>query len=178
MKKNYPIQKGYTLVELLITLALSVIIIVPLSRALNESLLVQTNTKAMNDLQQQSRFALSKLDFVISKDFSLIESISPTEIRGKSIYETAQAGGSYRAVTIKVCGTNLIYTVKGVCPDSDNQILASNVTGFTVKDLSAANPFLYDQNPNKKFYGFNLKLKETNGPNSVDATAKFILGGA
>jgi prepilin-type N-terminal cleavage/methylation domain-containing protein len=177
MKKNYLKQQGYTLVELLITLLLSVIIIVPLYQALNESLLVKTNTKAMNDLQQQSRFALSKLDYLISKDFKLIESISANEIRGQSIYETTQAAGAYRAVSIKVCNNNLIYSVKGVCFDADNQILANNVAssnGFKVQDLRAANPTLYEQ----QLIGFNLKLKEVNGPNSVDATAKFILGGA
>jgi prepilin-type N-terminal cleavage/methylation domain-containing protein len=174
MKKNCPIQQGYTLVELLITLTLSVIIILPLSQAFNESILVKTNTKAMNDMQQQSRFALSKLNFLISKDFKLIESISTNEIRGQSINETAKAGG-YRAVTIKVCGTNLIYSVSGVCFNADNQILASNVANpadFVVKDLRVANPLLYE----KRLIGFNLRLKESNGPNSVNATAKFILG--
>jgi prepilin-type N-terminal cleavage/methylation domain-containing protein len=165
-------QYGYTLVEMLITLALSAIIIVPFSRALNETSLIKTNTKAMNDLQQQSRFALSKLDYLISKDFILIESISPSEIRGKSTYETAQAGG-YKAVTIKVCGTNLIYSLSGVCLNADNQILSRNVTSFSVQNLRTTNPSLYERD----LIGFYLKLQETNGPNFVDATAKFIVGG-
>jgi prepilin-type N-terminal cleavage/methylation domain-containing protein len=178
-------QNGYTLVELLITLALSAIIIAPFLFALNESLAVKTNTKAMNDLQQQSRFALDKLNYLITNDMPSANitnpSINPNSgtnsaFTGPSKYETALAGTT-KNVTIRVCSTTLlVYTLSGNC-GSDNQILASNVSIFTVDNLGDKTRYPAQYPYSKNLVGIRLKLQEADGPNSVDATLKVIPGG-
>jgi prepilin-type N-terminal cleavage/methylation domain-containing protein len=164
MKNSAQKQYGYTLVELLITLALSVIIIVPFSRALNESWLIKTNTKAMNDLQQQSRFALQQLETLITNSSNTTPVPSPTT----SLYNKI----SGTSASIIKCGTQLISSASGNCSNADNNLIADKVLTFTVQELKPNN-ITYE----KRLFGINLVLGDTSTSNSVDVTAKFILGG-
>ncbi len=163
MKLNPLVQQGYTLVEMLIVLVLSVIIIVPLYQALSETMLVKKNTNAMNDLQQQSRFALSQLEtFITALPKTAIVSTTPfNKITGSS--------------SIMLCPSTsqLISSVSGNCGNADNVVLASSVATFTAQRLTPPPNVVYE----KTLIGIKLVLQETNGPNSVDVTAKFIQGG-
>jgi hypothetical protein len=157
-------------------------------------MIVKKNTTAMNDLQQQSRFALAKLDNLLSTDMpkGTVTNFGPTpnnpspntksqhQITGRSNYESSIAPLANRDISLMVCASaqrinQLVYSLSGTCGNTDNQILATNVSIFTVLLLKDPQ---YGNNYQRELIGIRLKLIDANGPNEVDAIIKVIPGGA
>jgi prepilin-type N-terminal cleavage/methylation domain-containing protein len=71
---------GLTLVELLITLAIATVLVIPLAAATRSAMSVQTFTGEVNDISQQARFAMQRMTAAVQRTapYTLSANTDPT----------------------------------------------------------------------------------------------------
>jgi prepilin-type N-terminal cleavage/methylation domain-containing protein len=161
-------QRGVTLVELLIAIAISAVVLKALNGLVKLGSDAQTTGRANNELTYQARFAL---DRIADKARTLAPKVLATPAAGTTADWFAPAGCS-GAACVQYClnGSNqLVETVVSDTTCSGTTVIASGVTAFTATLPASAGAV--DRSTAV------LTLALLNGSNSVSLTYSLRLGG-
>ena len=123
-----PSQRGLTLVEVLVAMAIAAVVIVPLARAMRDALTAQTVGTEINDVSQQARFAMQRM-------VAAVQRTAPHTLSAKSATTTAD----WLDVTFCLNGSGQIIETTSLdllCALSST-VVADRVTTFSVQTYAA-----------------------------------------
>lgn len=131
MKPCSHAQYGLTLIELLIALAIAALLAAPLGAAVRNALSAQTVASDTNDLAQQARFALQRMEAQVRRT---APHTLAAEVAGTSADLLAPTAFCLRG------GTKLMETTSTdtACDFPSASVIAVGVSAFSVFDASAA----------------------------------------
>ena len=130
MKPCSHAQCGLTLIELLIALAIAALLVVPLGAAVRNALSAQTVASDTNDLAQQARFALQRMEAQVRRT---APHTLAAKAAGTSADWLAPSAFCLRG------GTNLIETTPAdvTCSSASAPVIAAGVSAFSVQSYNA-----------------------------------------
>lgn len=128
-------QKGMSLLELLLALAIGALLMTGISSAISQGLQAKTYAHNANEMAYSARFALSRI-------VAILRSANSAAVTGSTLTVTPVAAGP--TVVYALNGTNLQETDNRTSPATVS-VLASNVTAF--------NPGKLDNPPKPGNYG-------------------------
>ena len=130
MSRGVRLQPGFTLIELMISLALAALLVAPLSTLVVNALTAQGVAGAINDVSQDARFAMRRIE-------AAVRATAPGVLAAKGATTT----GSWLS-PVAFClrsNKNLVETTPADtgCNSSTTRTIAANVTAFNVQQFNA-----------------------------------------